>query len=156
MDNFELGVGPIPESNPGGGLISLPLISYQTPLLDLTKVTLGIELIPAKPGFVPFVASSFWSIEKASGTQTASPTTQLGSDVAHTNVYGPLAAQPSNADVNGANVPSIAQGNISSFNLQLFPNAPCMFDVTAGAQGTGAFSLMGRFNVDVFWIQVRQ
>lgn len=157
MDNMEFGAGPNPLSNsPGGGLGAYPIARFETPSLDLTVPHLGIELVPGKPGYISVIASTNWLIERVNGTQTTPLTCNAGSDAAHSNVIPSVAIQPTNADVNGANVPSLAAGQGQNALLKLIPGAPVILDITAGAAGTGSFALTGRYVVSVFYIAVGQ
>jgi len=151
------GLGPIPDGSPGAGsLVPFPLEVYQTPILDLTKPNLGIELFPAKPGYVALSNLVEWVITQVTGTQTGVLSAQAGSDPAHRNLFNSQATQPSNATVNGANPPSRSGNQTLAFTVKLFPGAPVILDVTAGAVGTGGFTLNGFFVAYVFWMAVQQ
>jgi len=153
----DVGLGPAPLGSPGSaGLVAFPVELYQTPNLDLTVPNLGIELIPAKPGHFPVLVNANWIIDSASGTQTTPPTTRAGSDAGHVNFASQTSTKPSNASVNGANVPSMGDGNANAaLTLRRIPNAPVIFDIVAGAQGTGTFAVRGRFSVSVNWVSVK-
>src|SRR5579872_710594 len=62
-----------------------PIETYQTPRLNLSKTYFGIELVPARPGYVAAPRSRFWVVSSVSGVQTTPPNTQAGSDAAHLN-----------------------------------------------------------------------
>lgn len=153
------GAGPLPNGSPGGGgLVAFPFESFVTPILDLTKAQLGVEIVPAKPGHVAVIlATSLWFIEQVAGTQTSPPTLQAGSDPAHTNSIPSSSTTPSNADVatSASILPALAVGPTSqsaAVGVRRFVNAPIILDVTAGAQGTGGFSLKARFQCRVIWM----
>ena len=153
--NDVLGNGAGPSGFPGGGgLVAYPDECFQTPQLDLTVPTLGIELVPAKPGYYPMFVNGRWLIESHAGTQTTPPTTQAGSDAGHVNFLANASTTPANADVNNANPPSISTSiNAGTVNtVQRIPNATVFFDVVAGAQGTGGFALRGKFTCIVKWV----
>ena len=138
---------------PSGTTASLPGESFQTDLLDLTQPLLGIEVVPAKPGYAPIIFSPEWVIESVSGTQTSPPVYNAGTNPAHTN-YNLAANTPTNAATNAAVPPCLAVGPSSTLPIQLTPNAPVIMDITAGAQGTGSFSLKARLLLTVAWIAV--
>lgn len=153
------GLGGIPLGSPNAATLSaFPAEEYQSPLLDFTVPNLGVEIVPAKPGYVAvrMVAGAIgFVIEQVAGTQTTPMTMNAGSDPAHTNIYISSTVRPANADVNTAVPPSIAATPTpAATTVQLFPNAPIVLDITAGAQGTGGFTLKGRFLIRVQWIPV--
>lgn len=146
------GLGPSQVGNQiSGSLVAFPLDTYATPQLDLTQVVTGIELVPAKPGHIPVSATARFLIESTTGTQTTPLVSQAGSDAAHTNFKASTSA-PANVDVTGAPVPAISSAvGGSAVTTQRIPNATVFFDITAGAQGTGGFTLRGKFVVVVRW-----
>lgn len=153
------GIGPVQIGTAGSGtLVVFPGETYQTPLLDLTQITLGIELIPAKLGHIPRLSSSVssrWMVESFSGTQVTPATLQAGSDAAHSNFIAPVSTSPDNASVNAANPISFAQGPAeAAVTTQKIPGAPVIFDVVAPCVGTGLFSLKARFACFVTWVAV--
>lgn len=151
------GAGPAPLGRAGGsGLVVYPDECFQTQQIDLTQVASSIELLPAKPGYFPVLIAAHFLIEATSGTQTTPLTCRAGSDAGHVNFFPTTANAPSNADVNATNVPSISTSiNAGSANnIQRIPNATVFFDITAGAQGTGGFTLRGKFNLIVKWVSV--
>jgi len=137
---------------PTNGLVVFPLETYVTDPIDLTLVTPGIEIIPAKPGHVPFLVGSTWIIEKASGTQTSPPTVQGGTNAAHNNVFTSNTS-PANADVTGATPPSISAGVGAAIPspAAVTANLPVIMDITAGATGTGTFAVVARLSVTIAW-----
>lgn len=149
------GAGPIPQGN-STGLVAYPNETFQTPVLDLTQVQLGIELVPAKPGHVFTVLFINWVITQASGTQTTPLTMQIGNDAAHTNICASQSIHPSNAEVAAAVPPAVCSASSLALSTKLFPNAPTFLDITAGAQGTGGFSLKGYFIITTIWMAVTQ
>ena len=154
------GVGPQPLESPGAGAAykSLPVVEvYVTSPLDLTQPHLGIELVPARPGYVPFNFDfSQWVILSTSGTQVTPATVQAGSNPAHNN-YIASQSIPSNADVAAAVPPCGASPNANTLQTagqQVFPGNAVILDVTAGAQGTGGFTLVARMTIQVRWISM--
>lgn len=149
------GLGPVPGSNPGGGLVAYPNETFETPILDLTVPQLGIELVPAKPGHIAFSILAATIIESVTGTQVTPATWRAGSDAARVN-QSPLVSTPSNANVNAANPPCVGGlgGNIFTSPQQQFANTPVLLDVVSGASGTGGFSLRGRFSMSITWLAV--
>ena len=150
------GTGPLSDGSPGSGALgAYPMEVFETPSLDLTKTYSGIELIPARPGYLPFLLLPQWMITIASGTQTSGATAQAGSNAAHTNFFNTTANTPSNAAVNAAvgNTPCRG-GNPSAATstLRRFTNRPVLMDITVGAQGTGNFALACRFIAIVGWV----
>jgi len=135
----------------------LPCETYQTPLLDLTQATLGIELVPAKPGYIPIGLTSIWLIETSTGTQTTPPSIQAGNDSAHTNIMANTSTTPSNANAASCvgNTPALAGGPSTASAAQLAAqhnqNAAVVFDVTAGGQGTGGYTLKGKLVLVIMW-----
>jgi len=157
MDFLGSGLGPSTLGSPGSGaLVPLAFETYETQQLDLTVPNLGIELIPAKPGYVPVAYVGYWIIDGQSGTQTSAAVAQAGSDAGHSNFLASTAT-PSNAEVNGSNPPSLAiSPNIPADTVKMFANSPVILDVTTAAQGTGSFSLLARLSISVFWISPTQ
>ena len=158
-DNLGYGQGPASLGSPGSGaIISFPYEMYQSPQLDLTQINLGIELVPAKPGYIATRQGSLWVIELVQGVQTVPLQVQAGSNAAHTNFFA-SSPVPSNVDVNGAVPPCFATSPVvtsAANTVQQFPNTPIIMDVTVGAQGTGGFALKGRLCSIVFWAPVQQ
>lgn len=159
MIDFSPGVGPQKLEGPdmlSGSIGAYAVEVFQTPLLDLTKTYQKIELVPARPGYFPInltTGKAQWSIEKVSGTQTTPPTIRAGNDPAHTNFFTSTSTNPSNADVNGANPPSVANGPFLPLGTE-FSNATVYFDLTSPAVGTGGYSCMARLTCAVAWISV--
>lgn len=150
------GLGPLPNGSPNGGsLVPFPIECFVTPVLDLTIPTLGLEIIPARPGFYPFLQNLSWVIENLAGVQTTPPTIQAGSDPAHMNMLTPFQT-PSNANLATilGSTPATAGGGNSVSGTQQFPNAPAFLDITIGSVGTGGFVLRARAVVRVGWIGV--
>jgi len=152
------GQGPAP-IGPGttGALSAYPVEMYQSPLLDLTQTVSGIELIPARPGYIPIIELALWETEFTAGTQTSPPTVRAGNDAGHTNFINTSSTTPSNANVNAANVPCLITGPtgaLSNQTAQQIPNATVLLDVTAGAAGTGGFALRAKLVCMIFWVAV--
>jgi len=155
-----LGLGP--ENLEGnqtqsGSLIPFQWETYETPLLDLTQPLSMMEMLPARPGHVPIpIGLETWLIEFAAGVQTVPLQFNLGSSPARTNYVAANTSGPSNADVNGANPPSLTSGfaGISISTSQLIVNTPVLLDITAGAQGTNFFKLLGRLVLIVWWTPI--
>lgn len=151
------GIGPENiegDQSQSGSLVPLQMETYQTPLLDLTQTLSSMEMIPARPGYAPIPVIVNWVIESTTGVQTVVLKNNMGSNLAKTN-YNPANTNgPSNVNVNGANPPSLAGGIGIAPSVQLFANTPVLLDITAGAQGTGSFSLMGRLFMIVYWAPV--
>lgn len=157
-------VGAGPQSLEGQGLLSASLGAYtlevyQTPLLDLTKTYANIELVPARPGFIPCLLRSVnlnrWLLESASGTQTTPPTIRAGSDIGHSNFIPVDVTSPSNARVNAGIVPvQISGPPAAAIGVKQFPGLPIYFDVTIPAAGTGGYSAMAKYTCVVGWIAV--
>lgn len=136
-------------------MVAYVVETFETQKIDLTQSASNIELIPARPGYFPVAASVQWLIESQAGTQTTPPTTNAGSDAAHTNFFPSSATTPSNASVNAAAPPSFANAPAQAADtVQRIANATVFLDITAGAQGTGGFALTGKLVVTVFWISV--
>lgn len=159
-DFFVPGLGPVSlkGDGSGSGLVAYPAEVFTTPLLDFTVPTLGIELVPAKPGHYPIQLTNPRTIiiESVSGTQATAAQIRAGSDPAHTN-YLPLTNQPSNANVNGAVPPSFAPGSNVVNTTHRIPNTPVIFDLVTGAVGTApGFVLKARYMTVVIWISVNQ
>jgi hypothetical protein len=154
IDYLGNGTGPASLGSPGAGTaVAFPHETYVTPLLDLTKAQLGIELLPAKPGYFPILLQTTWSIEQVSGTQTVPASVQAGSDAAHSNFLFASSTTPSNANVNAANPPSIAAGpSNATFQNGLQTNAPIFLDITSPCQGTGGFQLKAKLFMLVGWL----
>ena len=144
------GVDPSTLLSAAMGAFSLE--TYETPLLDLTKTYSGIELVPARPGYIPIHSTRTWIIFSRSGTQTSPPTTNIGNDAAHTNIQPSINTTPSNVNVNGAVPISLAQGVAQNQGPQILPNATVYFDLTAPATGTGGYSCMARYAIAIFWV----
>lgn len=157
MDILGNGLGPSRNSSsPSSGMVAFPSEIYESPLLDLTQVTLGIELIPAKPGYFPVLSSARWLIEAFSGAQTTPCTSQAGNDPAHTNVLA-AGTSPTNGATNTSVPPCVlSAGSAAAVTVKRFANAPVIFDVTAGAQGTGGFTLMAKFFCTINWFALTQ
>lgn len=154
IDILGSGVGPAPLSTPGGGLVTYPWESFQSPLLDLTVPNLGIELVPGRQNFIPLLVLFGWILEQISGTQVTPCVWTAGSDPAHSNLTS-SSANPSNTDVNTNVVPSVATLGIGASNtLQRVPGLPTFLDVTAGAAGTGNFTLRAKLVVQIRWSPV--
>jgi hypothetical protein len=150
------GTGPIPLGSGGSGLSAFPVESFTTSILDLTQVVAGLELVPARAGYIPRLGGGFWDIEQVVGTQTNPPTIQAGSDTAHSNFIASTNATPSNASTNAAATPCVISGpnQASGGGVQSLTNATIFVDITVGATGTGGFVLKGRFVVNVLWMAV--
>lgn len=151
------GVGPAPVGTSGSaGLAAYPCEVFISPILDLTVPNLGIEIVPARPGYVPEWLGSLWIFESITGTQTTAAVSKAGSNAAHTNLLG-SGTGPDNADTNAAHPPSVGFGSqINTYSLQRIPNATVYLDVTSGASGTGGFSLRARCAIIVMWMAVIQ
>jgi hypothetical protein len=149
------GAGPIPLGSPGSGsLAAYPVETFISPPIDLTLVTLGIELVPAKPFYFPWLVNANWLIESFTGTQTSPPTFNAGSDLAHLNFISSTSASPSNANTNASSPPAAVAGPPMVFPatpLRSIANATVFLDIASGAVGTGSFSLKARLVVDVAW-----
>lgn len=148
------GLGPEMLGDPNSGSrVDFPYETYVSPSIDLTQVASNIEIIPARPGHIPFVNIRNWLIESHAGTLVTPPTTKAGNDAAHTNVFSSSSTTPTAADVNGAVVPSIGGGPTFALNAaQRMPNATVYLDVTSPASGTGGFALTARLVMQVFWM----
>jgi hypothetical protein len=149
------GLGPENlEGNPtSGSFIALISEVFQTPLIDITKPLSGMEIVPARPGYVPVcVLAINWSIESVVGVQTSPVVYNAGQDAAHTNVVPALSNGPSNAEINGVTPPSIRGVNAASVRAQLMTNTPVFLDITQGAQGVS--SCLAKLNVGVLWVAI--
>lgn len=141
-----------------------PLETYQTPILDLTKTYSGIELVPARPGYVATPRSRVWTVISVSGTQTSPATYNAGSNTGlesstaepasiHDNFMPQANALPTNATINsGTTPPFVTNATSAANNLQLFANAPVLLDISVPAAGTGGFKLLMMLTVTVEWI----
>lgn len=163
MLDTPLGTGPQTLEGPGtnsAAVVAYPVEPFQTPLLDLTKTYSNVELIPARPGYVPIVASGFfpeWVIESVTGTQTSPPTIRAGNDAGHVNTIPSTATTPTNALVNTAVPPTVVTGPANpAVTLKRIPNAPVFMDITVAAQGTGGYSCLARLSIVVYWFAVSQ
>jgi hypothetical protein len=138
-----------------GSAGAFPFENYQTPLLDLTiGQQLGIEIFPARPGYIVQVVNRSWLVESLSGTQTVPPSLQIGSNAAHNNIQA-LNSSPTNANVNGFTTPFYTSGGgIIPTGLQQIANATAFLDIITGASGTGGFALKARYVLSVFWVAV--
>lgn len=156
MDFIGQGAGPIPVGTTGAGLASYPFEGFESATLDLTQITLGLEIIPARPGYFPYIFGALWIVESVSGVQTSPPTFQAGNDAAHTNTILPNSTTPSNANVNAANSVCAVTGPglLNSGTVKKIPNATVFLDITAPAVGTGGFALKARLWVEVIWLAV--
>ena len=157
MNEFFIdGGGPAPLGTPGGaGISCLPGEVYQTPVLDLTAVTLGIELVPAKPGYFPVIVTAWWRIEALRGTQASAAQIRAGSNVARTNLFT-LSNTPSNGNINSGVPQSLSLASLGlNTNLSRLNNTPVFMDVATGAVGTdGTFALTASFAAYVLWLPV--
>lgn len=155
MIDSVLGSGPQMLEGPGsisGAAGAYPTEVFQTPLLDITQAVSNIEILPARPGYFPFNILSQWVIESVTGAQTVPATIRAGSDPAHLNFYPSINTAPSNANVNAAVPPSLADAlNTTGVALKKFPGAPVFFDITAPAAGTGGYSCKARLVILVVW-----
>lgn len=157
------GLGPLslePAGLISAGRVPFPVEIYASPLLDLTQAVSGVEIIPAKPGYIPTtrtVGGVFWVIENVTGTQTTPPTLRAGSNAARTNFIIQVSTTPANADVNGANPPSLsnAAAAVATTTVQLFPNTPVYLDIVAPAAGTGGYKCMAKIISIITWMAVR-
>lgn len=151
-DFVQPGLGPGLPGDPssGIGVVAFPVETFETQTLDLTVANLGLELIPARPGYVPVFVSSYFVITASSGTQTSPLVSQAGQDAAHTNFWASQNGL-SNATVNAGTAPyaSIGPMAAAAATVQRNKNATVILDVTTGAVGTGGFTLSGRFVVVV-------
>ena len=161
MIDASLGMGP--QSLEGPDLLSASLSAFtmeifQTPTLDLTKTYADVEIIPARPGFVPFLASANlnrWLIESITGTQTTPPTIRAGNDAGHSNFVTSTATTPSNAAVNAASPPSQITGpSAAAVTAKRFPGATVYFDLTSAAVGTGGYACRAKYTCAVIWVAV--
>lgn len=151
LDILSNGTGPIPEAA-NAGRSPYPHETFVSPVLDLTVPTLGIELIPARPGYFAVATSITWVIELVSGTQTSPANFRAGTDPSHLN-FITANGRPLNTDVNGAVTPSVAVGGgLGAVTLPRTSGTTVIMDVTAGAVGTGNFALRGRLAVIARWI----
>jgi len=163
MIDYLMGTGPELLEGPGtqsAGNLNLVEI-YQSPLLDLTKTYSGIELVPGKPGLIPYPIDiqgpGTWLLEQKAGAQTSPPTTQAGSDAAHQNFLKSSNTNPTNALFNTAVAPCILNGPSTgalSGTLKRLPGMPIYFDVTVPAAGTGGYICLARLYVAVGWVAV--
>lgn len=150
------GLGPqnLEGNQTSGSLLAFSPETYSTPLLDITQPISKVELIPARPGYIPVaVLNCFWSIENVVGAQTVPAQFQVGSNAAHTNVFTSTAA-PTNADVAATNPPSRTSTLFGQFQTQQFANTPIFFDLTTGAQGTGGFKCSAKFIITLLWAAI--
>lgn len=160
FDFLGVGAGPSALGPGAGSAIAFPGEVYETGLLDLTVPNLGVEIVPAKPGYIPIGLSPVILVEQVAGTQTTPMSSQAGSDSAHTNFVVPGSVAPTNASINACvgNTPAVVGGLSVSGNAaraaQHFTNAPIILDITAGAQGTGGFILKARLVFTIFWTAV--
>lgn len=161
MIDIPVGLGPQQLEGPGSasaGLGAFAFEFFQTPLLDLTKTYSNIELIPARPGFIPISSTNVekWVIELVQGTQTSPPTVRAGSDAAHTNFINNQNNTPSNAIVNTTVPPAVTIGNNLNFVLpvQSLPGVPVFFDLVSPAQGTGGYIVKARYVCGIAWVPV--
>lgn len=162
FDTLGTGAGPSALGSPGGAsLVRYPVEVYQSPLLDLGIVQ-SVELIPAKPGFIPAcpVVQAFWMIEGLNGTQTLPPTWQVGSDPSHRNF---IDRQTTTTPFTGeGTTPPYYTQIFTSFltNVPVLPNLPTYLDIVSAAAGTpangAAFQVLARLVVPVMWIAVAQ
>lgn len=153
---FVDGAGPAPLGSPGGASIScLPGEVYQTPVLDLTQVALGIELVPAKPGYFPVIVNAWWRIETLRGTQATAAQVRAGSDAARLNLFT-LSNTPSNSNINSGVSQSLSLASLGlNGNLQRLGNTPVYMDLASGAIGTDStFALTASFAAYVLWLPV--
>jgi len=152
---FGQALGPNPLGSPSGSsLVMYPVEIFQTPLLDFTQPISNIELAPARRGYAPVVALGRFLIEQVAGTQTTPPTTQAGNDPTHTNVIPQGNSSPSNTQVNTAVPPAFGTVSLPATTVKLLTNSPVLFDIVAGAQGTGGFVFKGKFVASIFWIAI--
>ena len=152
-------VGPFPLSAGfGGGLVSYPNETFETPLLDLTVVTTGIEIVPAKPGHIPLLAvAGSWLIESFAGVQTAPGSIKLGSDPTHTNLLSTVVLPPNATLAAIVSLPSRANSTsttVAANTAQRLVNTPVILDVISPSTGTGGFALKGRYHFSVIWAPV--
>lgn len=158
MDILGNGAGPLPAGSPGGGSSCYPLETFETQTIDLTQPISGLEIIPARPFYSPHSVTTVWIVEQVTGTQTSPPTIRAGNDANHDNLIGPTSTTPSNANVNAAQVPCPITGPGTGAAIgptsQFIANAPVFLDVTAGAAGTGGFTLKARLAISVSWSSV--
>jgi hypothetical protein len=159
IDYLGTGLGPQNLGSPGAaGLVAFPMEVFISPVLDLSKVTLGIEIIPGRTGLIPWRTSMAWLIEDASGTQATAPVLQAGSDAAHTNFF-PSSSSPTNSDVASCIgvtpcfSPGFANSSVNQQN-QKFAGLPTIMDITSGGLGSVGYTLRGRFYTTVFWMSV--
>lgn len=152
FDTLGVGAGPVP-LGPTASLAAYPVEAFESPILNLATTTLGIEMIPAKPGYFPSLINLFWIITSKAGTQTTPPTCRAGANSTHDNLWTTSSTTPSNASVNGAAPPSVAFGPLTvNYAARALPNTPIIMDVTTGAQGTGGFTLRAKMLLVVFWL----
>lgn len=158
MISLQPGVGPesLEGQSASGSILAYPGEIYQTPLIDISQPLSNLELIPARIGYFPvFIAGlgGMCAIESVTGTQTSPVHIQAGNNAAHTNLFA-TTTLPSNADVNGASVPSLTTLNPPTNLLTMIQNATVFFDITVPAVGTGGFKCLARFAVVVVWMSV--
>jgi len=158
MDFLGVGAGPSPLGSAGGGsMVMLPSEVYETPLLDLTVPNLGVEVAPAKPGYMCVGINAHWLIEQAQGNQTVPITVQMGTDPTHTNNLQPTTFFPTAAQFNACvgNTPCWPIGagfsNSTAFAIQHNANSPMIMDVTPGA-GTGPLVFKARLVIQIQWM----
>ena len=123
------GLGPQPLSSGAlGGATAYPYENFQTPLLDLTVGSqLGIELVPARPGYVPVQVLREWIVEVFTGTQVTPATSQSGQNAAHNN-FQPLNSTPTNANLNTFVPPFyVTGGAIQPVSVQLATSTTRIF-----------------------------
>ena len=159
FDNLGVGAGPSPLGSPGSGsLVMFPAESFETALLDLTVPNLGVEIVPAKPGYISVPNTAVWLIEQAQGNQTVPLSVQLGSDPAHVNWLASVSTFPTAAQFNACvGITPCEPGGVgfaggAALALPHPPNTPIFMDVTAGAQGTGPMIFKARLVIWVFWV----
>lgn len=158
MIDSQPGLGPQLLEGPGtssAGQIGYLIEAYQSPILDLTRTWSGIEILPARPGFIAMPSQGGgWLIEAASGTQTTSITYRAGNNSTHDN-FQPSNSNPNNANINAAVPPSIIlTSTIPANTVKRFANLPVLLDVTVAAAGTGNFVLRGSLSIPVIWVPI--
>ena len=156
QDFLGQGAGPETTGAPGGGLAVYAIETFETGLLDLTQTISLLELVPARPFYIPVFNGSRWVVEAVSGTQTSPATINAGNNAARSNFIPSNATTPINTEVNSCVPPCAitAPSSVapSGLTAQAIANSPVLLDITSPCVGTGGFSLFAHLAVQVIWI----